>query len=155
MSRRMTHSAQWPNCDGPRQCRGTHGKSALRRRCGCHARAMSSCCMAVCAPGKAPTKSLVANGVSLFLEISFDCQRDRSAASACQISYGYPTSSTRCCPNSGRLWVSLPRLTRRIRDHRDDRTCLNHLGQAFLSFAAATTRSPAASASHRGRPSRF
>ena len=33
-SRRTTHSAQWPNCDGRGRCRGTHGKFASRRRCG-------------------------------------------------------------------------------------------------------------------------
>ena len=71
-SRRTTPSAQWPNCGGPRRCRGTHGKSASRRRCGCHARAMSSCCREVYARGKARTKSVVANGIALFLETSYD-----------------------------------------------------------------------------------
>ncbi len=71
-SRRTTPSVQWSSCDRPRRCRGTHGKSASRRRCGCHARAMPSCCREVYAPGKARTKSVVVNGIALFLEISYD-----------------------------------------------------------------------------------
>ena len=41
-------------------------------RCGCHARAMPSCCREVCAPSRARTKSVVATGIALFLEISYD-----------------------------------------------------------------------------------
>ena len=70
-------SAVAENCDGPRRCRGTHGKSASRRRCGSHARAMPSCCREVCAPGKARTKSVVANGIALFLETSCENVRAR------------------------------------------------------------------------------
>jgi len=39
MSRRMTPLAQSLNCDGPKRCRGMHGKSASTRGCSCHARA--------------------------------------------------------------------------------------------------------------------
>ena len=73
---RASVGAQWPNCDGPRQCRGTHGKSASRRRCGSPARAMRSCCREVCAHGKARTKSVAANGIALFLETS--CENVRA-----------------------------------------------------------------------------
>ena len=74
-SRTTTPSAQWPSCDGPRRCRETPGRSASRRRCGCHARAMSSCCREVCARGKARTKSVFANGIAPFHGISCDDPR--------------------------------------------------------------------------------
>jgi hypothetical protein len=38
----------------------------------CHPRAMPSCCREVCAPGRARTKCVVATGIALFLEISYD-----------------------------------------------------------------------------------
>src|SRR5260370_13776862 len=71
-SRRTTCSARWPNCDGGGRCRGMHGKSASRRRCGCRATAMSSCCREVYVRGKARTKSVAANGIALFLEVSYE-----------------------------------------------------------------------------------
>src|SRR5215471_19134703 len=66
----MIRSAQWPNCDGPRRCRGTNGKFELRLRSGYHPRPASSCCRGVCAPGRARMKCVVANGIVPFLEIS-------------------------------------------------------------------------------------
>ena len=72
MSRRTIRSAPLPNCTIPRLCRETHGKSGSRRRCGCHPRAMPSCCREVCAPSRARTKCVVATGTALFLGISHD-----------------------------------------------------------------------------------
>ena len=76
-STRMTRSAQWPSCERSRRCRGMHGKSASRHRCGCRAAAMYSNCREVCGPGKAGTKSVIANGIAPFLEISCDDRSDR------------------------------------------------------------------------------
>ena len=46
------------------RCRGKHGKSASRRRCGCRAPARFSCWRDVYARRKARTKSVVANGIA-------------------------------------------------------------------------------------------
>ena len=79
-SRRTTRSAQRPSCDGRGRCRGTHGKFASRRRCGCPAPATSSCCRAIYARGTARTRFVIANGTSLFLETSFEYVMDRAGA---------------------------------------------------------------------------
>ena len=72
MSRRTIRSAPLPSCTIPRLCRETNGKSGSRRECGCHPRAMPSCCREVCAPSRARTKCVVATGIDLFLGISYD-----------------------------------------------------------------------------------
>jgi hypothetical protein len=71
-SRKMIRSAPSPNCAIPRLCRGTIGKFGSRRSCGFHARVTRSCCRAVCALGRAPTKCVVANGIAPFPEISYE-----------------------------------------------------------------------------------
>src|SRR5262249_14401521 len=73
-STRKTPLAPWLNCDAPRLWRGTRGKSASKRKCGCHAREMCFCCREVYARGKAQMRSVVANGIALFLETSYDDQ---------------------------------------------------------------------------------
>jgi len=51
---------------------GHEKKSGSRRSCGCHPRATPSCYREVCAPGRARTKCVIATGIALFLEISYD-----------------------------------------------------------------------------------
>src|SRR5262249_12266283 len=52
-STKKTPLAPWLNYDGPRRWGGKRGKSVSRRKCGCHAREMHSCCKEAYARGKA------------------------------------------------------------------------------------------------------
>src|SRR5262245_27417432 len=54
------------------RCHEKHGKSASRRRCGCRATAMCSCCREIYARGKARTRSVIAVGIAPFLEICYE-----------------------------------------------------------------------------------
>ena len=90
MSRRTIRSAPSPNCDNIQTCRETNGKSGSRRRCGCHPRAMPSCCREVCAPGRARRKCVVATGIVLFLEISHELESSMNQVQVDQKTYQMP-----------------------------------------------------------------
>src|SRR6516162_7681075 len=49
-----------------------NGESGSRRTCGCHAQAKPSCCREACAPARASRKCVVANGIVLSPETSYD-----------------------------------------------------------------------------------
>jgi len=106
-STRTTPLAPWPNCDEPTRWRGTHGKSASKRKCGYRAHAIDFGCRAVYARAKACKRSIVAHGIALFLEISCDGQSNGAVCIR-------PTSPKTSRRSMGRRWPRTTRMTRSL-----------------------------------------